>query len=272
MTTATTATSPLAASPLAYALGVFRAVWMRDMLRMRREPSRWVGVALQPIFLWLVIGAGIGGVFRMRGADDLHYTTFFFPGVIVMTLLFTTIFATITVVEDRQSGFLQSVLVAPGHRTAMVLGKVAGVATICALQLVLVLPLAPFASYPLAAIAWPALFAAIALTIIALSASGFAIAWLMPSPQAYHGIMSVILLPAWVVSGALFPPPEGPLGAIIRANPMTYAVEAVRAALSPITPPGSVSATLPYTVLIVFAALAVTVATAVSRRGQGALR
>jgi ABC-2 type transport system permease protein len=129
-------------------LSVISTLWRRDMLHLLRERSRWLGVVLQPLLFWLLLGSGLSGSFRAPQHGGASYLVYFFPGTLVMVLLFTTIFATISVIEDRQSGFLQGVLVAPGSRAATVLGKTAGVTSLALVQAALLLLLAPLAGYP----------------------------------------------------------------------------------------------------------------------------
>lgn len=214
-----------------YDLGLIAALWRRDMLRLKRERSRWLGVVLQPLLFWLVIGSGIAPNFMPANAA-VGYMEFFFPGILVMIVLFTSIFATISVIEDRQSGFLQGVLVAPGSRIAMVLGKLSGVVTMTLVQSVLFLALLPLTGLNIGDIHWLALLAGVVLSSATLTAVGVCMAWVLPSAQAYHGVMSVLLLPLWLVSGAMFPPAEGALEWVMRLNPMTYMVDAIRGAMT----------------------------------------
>src|SRR5262249_52238044 len=111
-----------------------RVLWARDRVRFFRQPSRIAGALAQPILFWWVIGSGFSGSFRSAGTSPVAYMNFFYPGVLSMVLLFTTIFATITVVEDRSGGFLQAVLAGPGSRFAVVVGKVLGSSTVALLQ------------------------------------------------------------------------------------------------------------------------------------------
>src|SRR5690606_3335369 len=190
---------------LGYELGLMGAMWRRDMLRLKREPSRWLGVVLQPLLFWAIIGGGMSESFEMKGAEGVDYLTYFYPGILVMIILFTTIFATISLIEDRQSGFLQAVVIAPGSRVSLVLGKVFGVTTLATLQSLLFLVLAPLAGYSLGQIDWPLTLLMVVLTSMGLTALNFAGAWIMRSAQAYHAVMSIVLLPLWIVSGAMFP-------------------------------------------------------------------
>ncbi|MFT5434609.1 MAG: daunorubicin resistance ABC transporter membrane protein, partial [Myxococcota bacterium] len=212
--------------------GIIAALWRRDLLRLQRERSRWMGVVLQPLLFWLIIGSGMADTFAIAGAGDVDYLEWFFPGILMMIVLFTVIFATISVIEDRQSGFLQGVLVAPGSRLAMVLGKVSGVVSMTLIQSALFLALMPLAGYSYLDVNWLTLLIAVVLSSAFLTGLGICMAWALPSAQAYHALMSVVLLPAWIVSGAMFPPPEGWIQYVMMVNPLTYAVSATRGSMT----------------------------------------
>jgi ABC-2 type transport system permease protein len=138
------------------------------------------------------------------------------------------------VIEDRHHGFLQTVLAGPGSRAALVVGKTLGSASVALSQAALFLLLAPAAGFPYLAVNWPLLLAALALAAIALAAMGFAVAWGIDNVQGYHAIQMTLLVPLWVVSGAMFPVPEGrpAFAAVMRWNPVSYAVSASRRALA----------------------------------------
>ena len=194
----------------------------RELVRFFRQRNRVFGALGQPIIFWLLFSEGLRG-------NQLDYAHFF-PGTLVMILLFTAIFATISIIEDRNEGFLQSVLVSPAPRWAMVLGKVLGGAAIAMIQGLIFLVLGAvtlrFASSPLDIALATALMALIA---VALTALGFTIAWRMESTHGFHAIMSVFLLPMWLLSGAFFPAGgSGVLAWIIRLNPLTYGVAGLR--------------------------------------------
>ena len=120
-------------------------------------------------------------------------------------VLFTAIFSTISVIEDRHHGFLQAVLVAPASRTALVLGKTLGGVAIALMQAAALVALAPLAGFSLGAMSWPMLAASLFFSALGFTALGFAIAWWIDSTQGYHAIMSVALIPLWMLSGAMFP-------------------------------------------------------------------
>ncbi len=257
-------------------LGLVLGLARRDLMRLRKDTARWVGLVLQPMLLWALLGSGFGRVFTVPGAPGLDYHLYFFPGLVMMIALFTAIFATMAVIEDRDHGFLQQVLVAPGSRTAMVLGKVLGVLSVALVQLALVLPAAPLAGYDLAAIAWGPLLLAFCLTVITLTGLALSLAWISRTTGGYHAVMGVLLIPLWLVSGAVFPLPAidsgEVLGVVGAIDPMTYGVDALRHAFS-----GGESAlayTTPLVSFLVLAALAiaaVALAALAARRPVGGL-
>src|SRR5271167_2582522 len=117
----------------------------REIIRFVRQRSRIIGALATPILFWIVIGAGMGRSFRADVPGGTNFIEYFFPGTILMILLFTAIFSTISIIEDRREGFLQSVLVAPVSRMSIVLGKVLGGTVLAFGQAVLFLMLAPLA-------------------------------------------------------------------------------------------------------------------------------
>jgi ABC-2 type transport system permease protein len=207
-------------------------LWWREIVRFYRQPTRVVGVLASPLVFWLVIGAGFGTSFRSGGGPgQQHYLDYFYPGALIMIVLFTSIFTMMSVIEDRKEGFLLSVLVAPVSRTAIVLGKVLGGTTLAALQGMIFLIFAPFAGVHLDLAQVLLVAVVVFLVSFSLTALGFAIAWPMDSSQAFHGIVNLFLIPLWLVSGALFPitGASGWIQVIMRLNPLTYGVAALRA-------------------------------------------
>jgi len=230
-----TATLP-APSPVLHGLLVAGSLWWREIVRFYRQRSRMVGVIASPVLFWLVIGSGIGSSFHGEGAaTGEHYLHYFFPGVLVMIVLFTSIFTMMSVIEDRKEGFLLSVLVAPVSRSAIVLGKVLGGTTLAASQglifLLLGIPLGIRFSLPVLGLTVVTVF----LISFALTALGFVIAWPMESTQGFHAVINLFLIPLWLLSGAMFPlaGASGWIRILVRANPLTYGVESLRRLLFP---------------------------------------
>jgi len=137
-------------SRLAADLHVISVLWRRDLVLFTRQKSRIAGTLIQPILFWLAIGSGMAPTFRL-GSGGIGYMGYFFPGTLVMLVLFSSIFATMSVIEDRHQGFLQGVLVAPGSRASVVLGKSLASTTVALIQAALFVLLAPFAGFPLGA-------------------------------------------------------------------------------------------------------------------------
>jgi ABC-2 type transport system permease protein len=209
-------------------------LWEREVVRFLRQRSRVIGALVQPIVFWILLGGGLSASFRPAGAPaGPGYLEYFFPGTIALVLLFTAIFATIAVVEDRRSGFLQGVLVAPVSRRSIVLGQALGATTLAVVQGLLFLALAPLAGVPLTVGRVLATTATMAIVAFGLTNLGLMIAWRMESTQGFHAIMNLILLPIWFLSGAFFPATDAPtvLRWIMRVDPLTYGLAALRTTL-----------------------------------------
>jgi ABC-2 type transport system permease protein len=208
----------------------------RELVRFARQRNRVFGAIGQPIIFWLVLGFGLGRSFRLTvaGGDSINYLEYFFPGTLVMILLFASIFATISIIEDRREGFLQSVLVAPLPRWSLVLGKLLGGTLIALVQgmVFLLLGLTVGLKFTLLGLAAIAIFSFV--LAFALTAVGFLLAWRLDSTQGFHAIMMVFLMPMWLLSGAAFPPDRGgsigsaSLAWLMRLNPLTYGVAGLR--------------------------------------------
>jgi ABC-2 type transport system permease protein len=235
-THATTLTRPMERPGSAGLLLPAFTLWWREIVRFYRQPTRVVGVLASPLVFWLVIGSGFGTSFRSGGGPgQQHYLDYFYPGALIMIVLFTSIFTMMSVIEDRKEGFLLSVLVAPVPRTAIVLGKVLGGTTLSAVQGMIFLIFAPFAGVHLHPLQVLLVTLVVFLVSFSLTALGFAIAWPMDSSQAFHGIVNLFLIPLWLLSGALFPlsGASKSLQIVMRLNPLTYGVEALRGLLYP---------------------------------------
>jgi ABC-2 type transport system permease protein len=226
---------PVASASAGVSLPAF-TLWWREIVRFYRQKSRVVGVLASPLVFWIVIGSGFGTSFRSgSGQGQQDYLDYFYPGALIMIVLFTSIFTMMSVIEDRKEGFLLSVLVAPVPRSAIVLGKVLGGTTLAAVQGMIFLVFAPFAGVHLNPLQILFVGVVVFLVSFALTALGFAIAWPMDSTQAFHGIINLFLIPLWLLSGALFPigKASGWIRVLMYMNPLTYGVEALRVLLYP---------------------------------------
>ena len=211
-----------------------QTLWWREIIRFVRQRSRLIGAFAQPRVFWLLLGGGLHASFQPPGfPPGMSYTTYFYPGIIVLVLLFTAIFATIAVVEDRQAGFLQGVLIAPVPRAMVVLGQALGCTTLALVQGTLFLAFAPLLGIQLSPLSVCAVIAVQALMAFGLTNLGLIIAWRMDSTQGFHAIMNLLLIPIWLLSGAVFPGTGASIWLewIMRLNPLTYGVAALRHAL-----------------------------------------
>ena len=250
------------------------ALWWREIIRFVRQRSRVIGAFAQPLLFWLLLGGGFTASFHAPGTPDgVGALQYFYPGIIVLVLLFTAIFATIAVVEDRKAGFLQGVLVAPLSRRSLVLAQALGATTLALLQGVLFLVLAPFVGVPLSLPSVVASTVVIALIAFALTSLGLLIAWRMESTQGFHAIMNMILMPIWLLSGAFFPAAGAPgwLGLLMRLNPLTYGMAALRRTLyldAPLLAGRVPPLALSLAVTLAFCVVTFAGATAVARRSS----
>jgi ABC-2 type transport system permease protein len=209
-------------------------LWLREITRFRRQRSRVIGSFLQPLVFWILLGAGLKASFRPAGMpSDVNYFQYLYPGFIVLVLLFTAIFATISTVEDRREGFLQGVLVAPISRPTIVFGQALGGTTLAWIPSCIFLVLAPLAGISLSFDAVVVAAAMMAVIAFSLTCIGLLIAWRIESTQGFHAIMNLILIPIWLLSGAFWPVSgaPAPLAWAMRINPLTYGVSALRQGL-----------------------------------------
>ncbi|MFA6233112.1 MAG: ABC transporter permease [Bacteroidota bacterium] len=197
------------------------SLWVRDLKHFIRQRSRVIGAVGQPFVIWIFLSAGFRHSVDAGSAD---YGTYLFPGVIMLIALFAAIFSTISVIEDRKTGFMQGVLTSPAPRASIVWSKMLAGTTIALLQSVVFMVLLPFTGLSLT---WDGIGLSVLIlagTGMTLTGLGFLIAWSMSSTQGFHAIMNLLLIPMWLLSGAFFPP-EGTaswLGVIIRLNPLYY--------------------------------------------------
>ena len=246
----------------------------REWLRFLRQRNRIIGALGTPIVFWVVFGSGFGRSFRPPGlAEGMDYLAYFYPGMLLLVLLFTSIFASISIIEDRNTGFLQGVLVAPVPRLAIVLGKVLGGATLGFIQGALLLPLAPLAGIALNFGQVIAICGQMFLIAVTLSSIGFLFAWRTDSVQGFHAVMNLLLFPMWLLSGAFFPASGASIWiqAVMAVNPLAYGLAALRRVMYPpemVANLGLVGMAPAMIVLAATAAIALALAVLVVRKSE----
>jgi len=203
-------------------------VWERDFIRYFREKSQLYGSLSRPILWLFVLGLGLRG--SASGIGNVNYTQFIFPGIIAMTAIFTSIQSAISIIWDREFGFLKEILVAPVPRTSIVIGKGLAGTTLSLVQGCIIILLAPLVHVRIPLINIIPLIVVLAVMSFGLTGIGIVIAARMTSFQGFGTIMNFIIMPMWFLSGALFPTRNLPiwLNALVRVNPLTYGVDLVR--------------------------------------------
>ena len=260
------------------------ALTWREIIRFFRQRNRVIAALGTPLLLWGLFGTGLHRAFSVGGQRFMEY---YVPGTVQLILLFTAIFTTISIIEDRREGFLQSVLVAPIPRWSMVLGKLMGGSLIATVQALIFVVLALTLGIRFSPLIGLAIVGWLFVSALGMTGLGFFLAWRMNSVQGFHAIMNLLLLPMWLLSGGFFPIPaldaQSGFGELImhwlmRLNPTTYMVAGLRRLLggsldastgamdsagSPIWEPSLAVCTV---VVVVFAAVMFVVSCRISRR------
>lgn len=238
MSVETSVTKPLAAAPRTVdtrvaSLRAVYIIWYRDILRYWRDRWRLVASLAQPLLFLVVFGSGLssslgGGLFG--GGRGLSYTQFMFPGIIGMSILFTAIFGAMSIVWDREFGFLKEVLVAPIDRWSVAIGKALGSTTQAMIQGLIILVLAPFVGVKLSFLTVLEIVPLAAVLAFGLSSLGVAIASMMRSLQGFQVVMNFLMMPMFFLSGALFPLTNLPgwMTVLTRLNPASYGIDPLR--------------------------------------------
>jgi ABC-2 type transport system permease protein len=206
-------------------------IWLRDFKVFWRDASRRAGAFIQPLVYLFLLGTGLQAAFRTFGSGETKYVTFMYPGIIAMTILFTSVFSAISIIWDRQFGFLKEVLVAPIPRPSVAVGKIMGGGTTALLQGLVLLVLMPFVG-GIHVTVYKVLMTILVMVLLSLgmTALGVSIAARLRSFEGFPIIMNFILLPLLFLSGAMFPLQGLPgwMKVLTRLDPLTYGVDALR--------------------------------------------
>ncbi|MCB9880260.1 MAG: ABC transporter permease [Planctomycetes bacterium] len=211
---------------------MLEAAWtiaVRELVAFFRQRSRVLAAIITPLFLWLMLGMGMGQSFRWEHGGG-GFLAYFFPGIVVFAVVFAGIYSSISTILDRQKGILQSVVVAPISRTSIVFGKVLGGTLIALVEGSILLLFVRLAGIPAGAVEVVLAIAVLALLCYAMTGIGFFFAWMIDSVQGYHAIMNLILMPAWLLSGAFFPRDGAAtwVRVAMDVNPLYYGLSALR--------------------------------------------
>jgi ABC-2 type transport system permease protein len=210
-------------------LRAIRIVWRRELIRFRADRIRMITSLVQPLLFLFVLGSGLQGLAR-AGTHGVQLKTFIYPGILCIAVMFTAMFSAASIVWDREFGFLREMMVAPVRRSSIVIGKCLGGATVAGFQGVIVICLAGLVHVPYAPLLILGIFGLQVLLAFSITAFGVMIAVRIKQMQSFMGVMQMVVMPMFFISGALFPVSGLPgwLAVLNRLDPLTYAVDPMR--------------------------------------------
>jgi daunorubicin resistance ABC transporter membrane protein len=206
-------------------------VWRRELIRYSHDRMRIATSLIQPILYLFVLGTGLSSLTGTSGTGSLR--TFIFPGVLALSVLFTAMFSAASIVWDREFGFLREMLVAPVSRTAIVIGKCLGGATVATFQGLILIALAGVNGVPYSPLLIVELIGVLVILAFSTTAFGVLAAARVRTIQSFMGLTQLLLMPMFFLSGALYPLTNLPTWLLVltRINPLTYAVDPLRQAV-----------------------------------------
>lgn len=221
--------------PLVRNIRAIGMVWIRDLIRLKRTPTRIVTGIAQPLLFLFVLGAGLQHLIGTQRAGGVNYQQYLFPGILAMSVLTSALFSAIAIVWDREFGFMREMLVAPVSRASLVFGKALGGGSVAVVQGVILVVVAPLVGVDLTVGRFFAMLGFLLLLAFALTAFGIVIASRMQRMESFQMVMALVLQPMLFLSGAIFPLVALPkwLGVVTRLNPATYGIDAIRRVLLP---------------------------------------
>ena len=210
-------------------LRAIRIVWRREIIRYRSDRLRIVTTLVQPLLFLFVLGSGLQSL-SAASTHGVNLKTFIYPGILCVTVMFIAMFSAASIVWDREFGFMREMLVAPVRRSSIVIGKCLGGATVASIQGIIVLCLAGTVGVPYDPILILGIFGLQVLLAFAITAFGVMVAARIRQVQSFMGVMQMVVMPMFFISGALFPVSRLPawLGVLNRLDPLTYAVDPMR--------------------------------------------
>ncbi len=225
---------------------VATVILRRELIRFGRQPARIVAAVGTPCVLWLFLAAGFAESLRPQHLDDASYAAFLLPGMMTLVAVFAAIFSSISVIEDRNEGWLWAVLASPAPRWSIALGRIAGGSLVAWTQAALLIAISPALGIHLTPDSAGVALAALAATSVAATAVGLAFAWRIETTGGFHAVMNLVFMPLWLLSGAIFPV-EGTspwLARLMVMNPLAWCTEAIRSALLTHPHPGALWASV----------------------------
>jgi ABC-2 type transport system permease protein len=212
------------------AVMVIYTIWLREFKIFSREKVRLIAGAGQPLIYLAVLGNGLTSGARLTAAGHIDYLKYMYPGVIGMSILFTSIFSALSIIWDREFGFLKEVLVAPVPRWGVAIGKSLGGSTVSMVQCVILILIAPLVGISLTVLMVLKLLGLAFLMSFAVTSLGVVIASRMQSMQSFQMVMNFMIMPLYFLSGAMFPMSSAPvwMKTLMAADPLVYGVDGIR--------------------------------------------
>jgi ABC-2 type transport system permease protein len=210
-------------------LRAIKAVWWRELIRFRSDRLRLITALVQPLLFLFVLGSGLQQL-SSASTHGVDLKTFIYPGVLCLAVMFTAMFSAASVVWDREFGFLREMMVAPVRRSSIVIGKCVGGATVAGMEGVILIALAWAVHVPYSITLVLGIFALQLLLAFTITAFGVMAAVRVKQMQSFMGLMQMVVMPMFFLSGALFPVTNLPgwLAFLNRIDPLTYAVDPMR--------------------------------------------
>lgn len=213
-------------------LQAVKVVMHRELIRFAQDRLRFLSALVQPVLFLFVLGTGLSSL-TDGATGDVELQTFMYPGILATSTMFTAVFAAVSIVWDREFGFLREMLVAPVRRGSIILGKALGGALVATMQSIVILLLAPVVGVSLTPLLALVILAEVFLLSFTLTSLGLVVVARIQQIQTVMGIMQMVVLPLSFLSGALYPVSGLPawLTFLVKINPVTYAVNPVRTAV-----------------------------------------
>jgi ABC-2 type transport system permease protein len=210
-------------------LRAVKIVWKRELIRFKSDRMRIVTSLVQPLLFLFVLGSGLQQL-SQAGTHGVSLRTFIYPGILCIAVMFTAMFSAASIVWDREFGFLREMMVAPVRRSSIVIGKCLGGATVASLQGVILICLAGAVNVPYDPLLILGVFGLQLVLAFSITAFGVMVAARIKQMQSFMGVMQMIVMPMFFISGALFPVAGLPawLAVLNRIDPLTYAVDPMR--------------------------------------------
>jgi ABC-2 type transport system permease protein len=221
--------APIPARSVRGELRAIKVVWRRELIRFRADRMRMVTSLVQPLLFLFVLGSGLQQL-SSASTHGINLKTFIYPGILCIAVMFTAMFSAASIVWDREFGFLREMLVAPVRRSSIVIGKTLGGATVASFQGIILIALAGAVHVPYAPVMILAIFGVQLLLAFTITAFGVMFAARIKQMQSFMGLMQMVVMPMFFISGALYPVTHLPgwLAVLNRLDPLTYAVDPMR--------------------------------------------